>query len=101
MRRLSHSHTSKTQVLRWRERERESTVEDEQLFLLLGFYTVLVEFYTEEVLRGFLPCGFPEEKYLSSCVFVLIVLSVILLVKNCFKISSKQLRKLNMVSEPP
>ena len=27
----------------------------------LKFYTILVEFYTEEVLRGFLPCGFPEE----------------------------------------
>ena len=36
-------------------------MEDEKLFLLLGFYTVLVEFYIEEVLRGFLPCGFPEE----------------------------------------
>ena len=46
---------------RERERERESTVEDEQLLLFLGFYTVLVEFYTEEVLRGFLPCGFPKE----------------------------------------
>ena len=43
------------------EREKEYIVEDEQLFLLLGFYTVLVEFYTKEVLRGFLPCGFPEE----------------------------------------
>ena len=29
--------------------------------LLSEFYTALVEFYTEEVLRGFLPCGFPEE----------------------------------------
>ena len=36
-------------------------MEDEQLFLLLGFYTILVEFYTEEVLWGFLPYGFPEE----------------------------------------
>ena len=43
------------------KREKESTMEDEQLFLLLGFYTVLVELYIEEVLRGFLPCGFPEE----------------------------------------
>ena len=36
-------------------------MEDEQLLLLLGFFTVLFKFYTEEVLRGFLPCGFPEE----------------------------------------
>ena len=27
----------------------------------LKFYTVLVEFYTEEVLHGFLPYGFPKE----------------------------------------
>ena len=36
-------------------------MEDEQLLLFLGFYTVLVEFYTKEVLWGFLPYGFPEE----------------------------------------
>ena len=54
---------SHTQVLRWREREREkdSTVEDEKLFLLLGFYIVLFEYYTLEFLQGFLPCGFLEE----------------------------------------
>ena len=63
-----------------------------------GFYIALVEFYTEEVLRGFLPCGFLEE---NLCVYVLVVLSVILLVKIVFKISSKKLRKLNMVSKPP
>ena len=44
-----------------KEREKVSTMEDEKLFLLMGFYTVMVEFYTEEVLWGFLPCGFPEE----------------------------------------
>ena len=44
-----------------REREKESTVENEKLFLLQGFYTILVKFYTEEVLQGFLPCGFPKE----------------------------------------
>ena len=35
----------------------------------MKFYTVLVEFYNEEVLRGFLPCGFPEENIcvLLSC----------------------------------
>ena len=44
-----------------------------------GFYTALVEFYTKEVLWGFLPCGFPEENIFLLCVDVLIVLSVILL----------------------
>ena len=61
---------------REREREKESTMEDERLFLLLGFYTVLVEFYTEEVLRGFLPCGFPEENIcVLLCSLVLLHLS--------------------------
>ena len=55
---------------REREREKESVVEDEQLFLLLGFYTVLVEFYTEEVLRGFLPCGFLEKNLVCSLVLL-------------------------------
>ena len=41
---------------------------------LFGFYIAIVEFYNEEVLRGFLPCGFPEE---NLCVLVLIVLSMI------------------------
>ena len=48
---------------------------------LSRFYTCLVEFYTEEVLQGFLPCGFPEENLCVLCVIVLVVLSVILLVK--------------------
>ena len=47
--------------------------------VVLGFYTVLVEFYIEEVLQGFLPCGFPEENLCVHCVVVLVVLSVILL----------------------
>ena len=47
-----------------------------------GFYTILVEIYTKEFLRGFLPCGFPEENlcvlvFLCSYVFVHVVLSVI------------------------
>ena len=54
-------------------------MDDEKVFLLLGFYTVLVEFYTEEVLWGFLPCGFPEENLCVLCVDVLVILSVILL----------------------
>ena len=41
----------------------------------------MVEFYIDEVLRGFLPCGFPEENLRVLCVSVLVVLSVILLVK--------------------
>ena len=39
----------------------------------MKFYTVLVEFYIEEVLRGFLPCGFPEENLcvlLCFCIFL-------------------------------
>ena len=66
---------------REKEREKESTMEDKQLFLLLGFYTVLVKYYTEEVLRGFLPCGFPEENICVLFVSLLVVLSLILLVK--------------------
>ena len=38
------------------------------------FYTTLVEFYTEEVLEGFLPSDFPKE---NLCVLVHAVLSVI------------------------
>ena len=58
---LSFIHILHSSIALERERERESTVEDEKLLLLLGSYTVLVKFYTEEVLRGFLPCGFLEE----------------------------------------
>ena len=49
--------------------------------VILGFYTVLVEFYTEEVLWGFLPSGFPKENIYVLCVIVLVVLSVILLLQ--------------------
>ena len=78
---------------REREREKESTMENEQLFLFLWFYTVLVKLYSKEFLRGFLPCGFPEE---NICVLVFLCFCVCcsfsdLLVENCFKISSKQL----------
>ena len=47
--------------------------------MLSGFYTALVEFYTKEVLWGFLPCGFPEENLsvLMFLCFVHVVLSVI------------------------
>ena len=54
--------------VRWREKK-----------LSWGFYTVLVEFYIEEVLRGFLPCVFPEENICAICVDVIVVISVILL----------------------
>ena len=54
-----------------RDIEKESTVEYVQLFLLLGFYTILVKLYTEEVLWGFLPCGFLEENlYVLLCWFI-------------------------------
>ena len=46
---------------------------------LSGFHTALVEFYTEEVLRGFLPFGFPKENIYVFCVVVLVSLSMILL----------------------
>ena len=57
-----------------RDKEKEDIVEDEQLFMLLGFYTVLIEFYNEELLRGFLPCGFLEENhcvllYCCTCLY--------------------------------
>ena len=66
----------------------------EQLFF--GFYTALVEFYTKEVLQGFLPHGFPEE---NICVLVFLCFCAFfsfsdLLVTNCFKISSKKFKKI-------
>ena len=51
---LRHTHSSKF------VRERTSAPERREK-QLSGFYTALVEFYIEEVLWGFLPCGFPEE----------------------------------------
>ena len=62
-------------------RERKISVPERREKQLSGFYTTLVEFYNEEVLRGFLPCGFLEEDLCVLCVTVLVVLSVILLVK--------------------
>ena len=61
--------------------------------LLSGFYTALVEFYTKEVLWGFLPSGFLEE---NICVLVFLCFYVCcsfndILVANCFKISFKKL----------
>ena len=61
--------------------------------LLSELYTALVEFYTEEVLRGFLPCGFLD---VNICVLVFLCFCACcpfsdILVDNCFKISSKQL----------
>ena len=47
--------------------------------VVLGFYIVLVEFYTEDVLWGFLPYGFPKENICVLFVTMLVVLSVILL----------------------
>ena len=56
------------------------------------FYTTLVEIYTEEVLQGFLPCGFPEENICVLCV-VLVFLFRDSIIMNCFRISSKHLKK--------
>ena len=38
---------------------------------LYGFYTTLVEFYIVEFLRGFIPCGFPEENIYCILFFFL------------------------------
>ena len=60
------------------EREKKALeIKEKQLF---GFYTDLVEFYTEDVLWNFLPCGLPEENICVHCVTLLVVLSTILLV---------------------
>ena len=64
----------------FQEREEEVRQKEERSSCL-GFYTVLVEFYTEEVFHGFLPCGFPNENICVLCVTVFVFLSVILLVK--------------------
>ena len=65
---------------------------EKQLFV---FYSALVEFHIEEVLRGFLPRGFPEE-ILGVLVFLCFCaccsFNDLLLTKN-FKISSKQIKK--------
>ena len=62
---------------------------------LSGFYTALVEYYIEEVLRGFIPCGFLEE---NNCILVFLCFCACysfsnLLVTFCFKISSKKIKK--------
>ena len=62
------------------ERE-EKEHQKEERSSCLGFYTALVEFYTEEVLQGFLPYDFPEENLCVLCVTVFVVLSGILLMK--------------------
>ena len=76
---LRHTHSSKF------VRERTTSAPERREKQLFGFYTALVEFYTEEVLRGFLPCGFPKENICVLCVSVHVVLSVILLVKNVLR----------------
>ena len=50
------------QALRKRERDKESILwKRSSYYCSWGFTLYLVEFYAEEFLRGFLPCGFPEE----------------------------------------
>ena len=77
------------------ERERRISALERREKQLSGFYIALVECYTEEVLRGFSPCGFLEE---NLCVLVLLCFCAFcsfrdLLVTICFKISSKQIKK--------
>ena len=67
-------HSSK--FVRWRRR---SARERERGEVILGFYTIMVEFYSKEVLRGFIPCRFLEENICVIFLIVLIVLSVILI----------------------
>ena len=71
---------SLTQVVLARERNISALERRQQL--LFEFYTSLVEFYAEEVLWGFIPCGFLEENicvllFLCSYVFVHVVLYII------------------------
>ena len=77
---LSFSHISHSSIAldRERERERESIVDDEKLFLLLGFYTVLVEFYIGEVLWVFSLVVSTTKIFVFSCVDVFVFFSVIL-----------------------
>ena len=51
--------------------ERKISVLERREKPLSGFCTALVEFYIEEVLRGFLLCGFPEE---NLCVLMFLCL---------------------------
>ena len=72
-------------------RERRTSARKRREKQLFGFYTALVEFYIEEFLCGFLPCGFPKE---NICFLVFLCLFACyyfrdLLVKIYFKISSK------------
>ena len=65
----------------------EKTIRISRRRKLFESYTTVVEFYAEEVLWGFLPCGFPEE---NICVLVFLCFCACcsfsdLLVANCFK----------------
>ena len=60
------------------QREKEKCAKEREE-VILGFHTILVEFYFEEFLWGFLPCVFLEENLFGHCVSMLVVLSVILL----------------------
>ena len=76
--------------------EREELVHHKEVTSsFLGFYTALVEIYTEEVLWGFLPCGFRQDFFcvlvflcLCACCYFSDILVIIFL-----KISSKQIKK--------
>ena len=63
------------------QERKEQVCHEEEIRSCLGFYTALLEFYTEEVFQGFLSCGFPEENLCVLCVIVLVIISVILIVK--------------------
>ena len=67
------THLSLKYSARERERERDSTVEDEKLFLLLEIYTVLGWILYKGSFVGFSPLLFPRGK--SLCSLVLLYLS--------------------------
>ena len=66
--------TSLKQVFK---REKVKCARNKEEKLSWGLTTILVDFYTEEVLWNFLPCGFPEE---NICVLFVVVLVGILLI---------------------
>ena len=54
----------------FQEREQEVHQEEDRSHFL-GVYTAMVEFYTEEVLQGFLPFDFPVENiYVTMLIFL-------------------------------
>ena len=66
-----------------------------------GFYTTLVEFYTEEVVWGFIPYGFLEENLYVPVFMCLCACCYLgdILVTICFKVSSKHIKKIEQYKD--